>query len=246
MSAFTLYPAIDLKDGACVRLVRGDMAQATVFSRDPPAQARAFEAAGARWLHVVDLDGAFAGRSVNGEAVARIVDETSLSVQLGGGIRDLAAVEAWLERGAARVVLGTAAARDPAFAKDACRRFPGRVAVGIDARDGRVAVAGWAEATDIAAGDLARAYEDSGAAAIVHTDIARDGALSGIDADAVAAFAAPLTTPVIASGGVARLADLHALARRRAAGVAGAISGRAIYDGRIDLAAALAALAAPC
>ena len=246
MSAFTLYPAIDLKDGACVRLVRGDMAQATVFSRDPPAQARAFEAAGARWLHVVDLDGAFAGRSVNGEAVARIVDETSLSVQLGGGIRDLAAVEAWLERGAARVVLGTAAARDPAFAKDACRRFPDRVAVGIDARDGRVAVAGWVEATDIAAGDLARAYEDSGAAAIVHTDIARDGALSGIDADAVAAFAAPLTTPVIASGGVAGLADLHALARRRAAGVAGAISGRAIYDGRIDLAAALAALAAPC
>ena len=246
MSAFTLYPAIDLKDGACVRLVRGDMAQATVFSRDPPAQARAFEAAGARWLHVVDLDGAFAGRSVNGEAVARIVDETSLSVQLGGGIRDLAAVEAWLERGAARVVLGTAAARDPAFAKDACRRFPGRVAVGIDARDGRVSVAGWVEATDIAAGDLARAYEDSGAAAIVHTDIARDGALSGIDADAVAAFAAPLTTPVIASGGVAGLADLHALARRRAAGVAGAISGRAIYDGRIDLAAALAALAAPC
>ena len=246
MSGFTLFPAIDLKDGACVRLVQGDMARATVFSDDPPAQARAFEAAGARWLHVVDLDGAFAGRAVNGEAVARIVAETGLSVQFGGGVRDLAAIGGWLERGVARVVLGTAAARDPALVREACRRFPGRVAVGIDARGGRVAVAGWAETTDMAASDLARACEDSGAAAIVHTDIARDGAMGGIDADACAAFAEPLTTPVIASGGVAGLADLLALRRRRESGIAGAISGRALYDGRIDLAEALAALAAPC
>ena len=246
MSGFTLYPAIDLKDGACVRLLRGDMARATIYSRDPPAQARAFEAAGARWLHVVDLDGAFAGRAVNGGAVACIAAETGLSIQFGGGVRTLASVEEWLERGVARVVLGTAAARDPALVREACRRFPGRVALGIDARGGRVAVAGWAEDTDIAASELARAYEDSGAAAIVHTDIARDGALGGVDAEACAAFAAPLSTPVIASGGAARLDDLLALKRQSAAGVAGAICGRALYDGRIDLAQALAALAAPC
>ena len=246
MNAFTLYPAIDLQDGKCVRLVRGDPARATVFSDDPPARARAFEAAGARWLHVVDLDGAFAGSAVNGEAVARIVDETGLKVQFGGGVRDLAAVEGWLGRGVARVVLGTAAARDPALTREACRRFPGRVALGIDARDGRVAVQGWAEETDIAAGDLARAYEDSGAAAIVHTDIARDGAMGGVDADACAAFAAPLDTPVIASGGVASLADLRALKSRSGCGIAGVVSGRALYDGRIDLAEALAAMAEPC
>ncbi len=246
MNPFILFPAIDLKDGACVRLVQGDPDRATVFSRDPPAQARAFEAAGARWLHVVDLDGAFAGRPVNGEAVARIVADTGLSVQFGGGVRNLAAIEGWLERGVARVVLGTAAARDPALAAEACRRFPGRVALGIDARGGRVAVSGWAETTDIAAGDLARAYEDSGAAAIVHTDIARDGVLTGVDAAACAAFAAPLTTPVIVSGGIAGLADLEALARHRDSGVAGAICGRAIYDGRLDLAGALAALGARC
>ena len=246
MSAFTLYPAIDLQGGKCVRLVRGDPARATVFSDDPPAQARAFEAAGARWLHVVDLDGAFAGGAVNDRAVSRIVDETGLKVQFGGGVRDLAAVEGWLVRGVARVVLGTAAARDPALTREACRRFPGRVALGIDARGGRVAVQGWAEETDIAASDLARAYEDSGAAAIVHTDIARDGAMVGVDADACAAFAAPLDTPVIASGGVASLADLRALKRRSGCGIAGAVSGRALYDGRIDLAEALAAMAEPC
>ncbi len=244
MSGFTLYPAIDLKDGACVRLVQGDMQQATVFSRDPPAQARLFEEAGAHWLHVVDLDGAFAGEAVNGDAVARIVADTGLSVQFGGGVRSLAAIESWLERGVARVVLGTAAAREPALVREACWRFPGRIALGIDARDGRVAVAGWAEETDIPAFDLARAYEDCGAAAIIHTDIARDGVLAGVDADAVAAFAARLTTPVIASGGVARLADLLALKSRSDAGIAGAISGRAIYDGHLDLAAALAAAAA--
>ena len=246
MNAFTLYPAIDLQDGKCVRLLRGDPARATVFSDDPPARARAFEAAEARWLHVVDLDGAFAGSAVNGEAVARIVDETGLKVQFGGGVRDLEALEGWLERGVARVVLGTAAARDPALTREACRRFPGRVALGIDARGGRVAVQGWAEETDIAASDLARAYEDSGAAAIVHTDIARDGAMGGVDADACAAFAAPLDTPVIASGGVASLADLRALKRRSGCGIAGAVSGRALYDGRIDLAEALAAMAEPC
>lgn len=246
MSGFTLYPAIDLKGGACVRLLRGDMARATVYSRDPPAQARAFEAAGARCLHVVDLDGAFAGRAVNGAAVARIAAETGLSVQFGGGVRTLASIEAWLGRGVARVVLGTAAARDPALVRDACRRFPGRIALAIDARDGRVAVAGWAEDAAVSAAELARAYEDSGAAAIVHTDIARDGALRGVDAEACAAFAAPLSTPVIASGGVAGIDDLMALRRQASSGVAGAICGRALYDGRMDLAAALAALAAPC
>lgn len=245
MSGFTVFPAIDLKDGACVRLLRGDPARATVFCDDPPAQARAFEAAGARWLHVVDLDGAFSGRPVNAGAVARIVAETGLAVQFGGGVRTLAAVEGWLERGVARVVLGTVAAREPALAVEACRRFPGRVALGIDSRDGRVAVQGWAETADIAAGDLARAYEESGAAAIVHTDIARDGAMGGVDAEACAAFAAPLTTPVIASGGVAGLADIEALHRRRGAGIAGAICGRALYDGRLDLADALA-VAGPC
>lgn len=246
MSGFTLYPAIDLKGGACVRLLRGDMARATVYSRDPPAQARAFEAAGAQWLHVVDLDGAFAGRAVNGGAVARIAAETRLSVQFGGGVRTLAAIEAWLGRGVARVVLGTAAARDPALVRDACRRFPGRIALAIDARGERVAVAGWAEDAAVSAAELARAYEDSGAAAIVCTDIARDGALRGVDVEACAAFAAPLSTPVIASGGVAGINDLLALKRRASSGVAGAICGRALYDGRIDLAAALAALAAPC
>lgn len=246
MSGFTLYPAIDLKGGACVRLLRGDMARATVYSRDPPAQARAFEAAGAQWLHVVDLDGAFAGRAVNGAAVARIAAETDLPVQFGGGVRTLAAIEAWLGRGVARVVLGTAAARDPALVRDACRRFPGRIALAMDARGGRVAVAGWAEDAAVSAAELARAYEDAGAAAIVHTDIARDGALGGVDADACAAFAAPLGTPVIASGGVAGIDDLLALKRRASAGIAGAICGRALYDGRMDLAAALAALAAPC
>ena len=246
MSGFTLYPAIDLKDGACVRLVRGDPGRATVFSDDPPAQARAFAAAGARWLHVVDLDGAFAGRPVNSGAVERIVAAAGVPVQFGGGVRDLAAVEGWLERGVARVVLGTAAARDPALVREACRRFPGRIALGIDARGGRVAVAGWAETADIAAADLARAYEDCGAAAIVHTDIARDGALGGVDADACAAFAAPLATPVIASGGVAGTGDLLALRDRSESGIAGAVCGRALYDGRIDLARAIAALAAPC
>jgi len=244
LSAITLFPAIDLKDGRCVRLVEGDMARATVFNDDPPAQARAFAAQGFAWLHVVDLDGAFAGRPMNANAVAAVVAATGLKVQLGGGIRDLAAIEGWLGRGVARVVLGTAALRDPDLVDEACRRFPDAIAVAIDARDGRVAVEGWAEVSDVAAVDLARRYEDSGVAAIIHTDIARDGAMRGMNVDAAAALARALTTPVIASGGVTSLADLAALKRVADAGIVGVISGRALYDGRIDPAAALALLAA--
>lgn len=244
-----LLPAIDLKDGLCVRLAQGDMARATVFSDDPAAQARAFAAAGVAWLHVVDLDGAFAGRPVNGGAVDAILASVDVPVQLGGGIRDMGTVEAWLARGVRRVVLGTAAVRDPALVRTACRAFPGRVAVAIDARDGRVAIEGWAETTGIAASALARHFEDAGCAAIVHTDIARDGVLGGIDADAAAALARAVSTPVIASGGVASYADLAAVKTREADGIAGVICGRALYDGRIDPARALALLAArsaPC
>ena len=239
-----LYPAIDLKAGACVRLERGDMARATVFSTDPAAQARAFAEAGCAWLHVVDLDGAFAGRPRNAEAVAAILDAVAIPVQLGGGIRDRATIEAWFERGVARVALGTAAARDPELVRAVCRAHPGRVAVGIDARDGRVAVAGWAETEALDALDLGRRYEDCGAAAIIHTDIARDGMLDGVNLDATRALAEALTTPVIASGGVASLDDLAALADIEARGVAGVIVGRALYDGRIALDRALDLLAA--
>ena len=239
-----LFPAIDLKDGACVRLVQGDMARATVFSDDPPAQARAFEAAGFAWLHIVDLDGAFAGNPVNGGAVEAILDAVDLPMQLGGGIRDMATIEAWLERGVHRVIVGTVAVRDPDLVREACRVFPGRVAVGIDARDGRVAVEGWAETVDMEALELARQFEDAGAAAIIHTDIARDGALEGVAAAATGALARALKTPVIASGGVASHADLEALKAYEADGVCGVICGRALYDGRIDPAQALALLAA--
>lgn len=235
-----LYPAIDLKEGACVRLVRGDMATATVFNADPAGQARTFAAAGFAWLHVVDLDGAFAGRSLNGAAVAAIRAAVDIRIQLGGGVRNREAIERWLALGIDRVVLGTAALRDPGLVRRAAADHPGRIAVGIDARDGRVAVAGWAETAEIGAVELARRFEDCGVAAIIHTDIARDGALAGVDADATAALARQVRVPIIASGGVATLADIAALKAREGDGIAGIICGRALYDGRIEPRAALA------
>jgi phosphoribosylformimino-5-aminoimidazole carboxamide ribotide isomerase len=237
-----LFPAIDLKGGQCVRLLRGEMSAATVFNDDPAAQARDFAAAGFEYLHVVDLDGAFAGRSVNAGAVAAIAGATSLPVQLGGGIRDAAGIAHWLDHGVARVILGTVALRDPELVRRACRTHPGRIVVGIDARDGKVAVEGWAETSEMAALDLARRFEDAGAAAIVYTDIDRDGALGGANVAATAALAAALTTPVIASGGVGSLADLRELKAVEASGIAGVICGRALYDGRIAPRAALAIL----
>jgi phosphoribosylformimino-5-aminoimidazole carboxamide ribotide isomerase len=237
-----LYPAIDLKDGQCVRLLRGEMSAATVFSDDPAAQAAAFQAAGCDWLHLVDLNGAFAGTPVNGAAVEAILARVSVPCQLGGGIRDMAGIEAWLTRGLARVILGTVAVENPQLVRDAAREFPGRVAVGIDARKGRVATRGWAEETEVDATDLARSFEDAGVAAIIYTDIDRDGAMGGPNIAATEALARAVTIPVIASGGVSSMADLMAL---RATGViAGAISGRALYDGAIDLGAALAAMKA--
>lgn len=243
-----LYPAIDLKDGACVRLVRGEMEKATVFNIDPADQARAFRAQGFQWLHLVDLNGAFAGRPVNAAAVEAILAAVDIPVQLGGGIRDMATIEAWLERGVARVILGTAALRDPVLVRDACRRFPGRVAVSIDARDGYVAVQGWAETSDVRALDLALKFENAGVAAIVYTDINRDGAMGGVNVEATADLAFALTTPVIASGGVSAISDLEALKLQEHAGIEGVICGRALYDGRIDPAAALEMLAGaePC
>ena len=244
-----LFPAIDLKDGACVRLERGAMDKATVFNRDPAAQARAFAAAGFQWLHLVDLDGAVAGRPVNAPAVAAILEAIDIPVQLGGGIRDRATVDRWLAAGVRRVILGTVALNEPALVRAACRDHPGRVAVGIDARAERVAVAGWTETAEIDAIELALRFEDAGVAAIIHTDIERDGVLAGVNAAATAALARRLTTPVIASGGVASLADLDALLAVREAGIVGVISGRALYDGRLDPAQALARLAeadAPC
>jgi phosphoribosylformimino-5-aminoimidazole carboxamide ribotide isomerase len=239
-----LYPAIDLKNGQCVRLRQGDMAQATVFGDDPAAQAAAFAAQGFRALHVVDLDGAFAGRPANAAAVEAILARVSLPVQLGGGIRDLATVDGWLGKGIARVIIGTAAVRDPGFVREAARRFPGRVAVGIDARDGRVAVEGWAETSDLAADDLARRFEDAGVAAIVYTNIARDGMLTGLDIDGTLALAASVSIPVVASGGLASIADIERLCEPDCAVLEGAIAGRALYDGRLDPARALAMLAA--
>jgi phosphoribosylformimino-5-aminoimidazole carboxamide ribotide isomerase len=237
-----LYPAIDLKDGQCVRLLRGDMEAATVFGDDPAAQARAFAAAGCRWLHLVDLNGAFAGHPVNEAAVEAILAAVDIPAQLGGGIRDMATIERWLDRGLARVILGTVAVRDPALVRAAARAFPGRVAVGIDARGGRVAVAGWAEETDLDATDLARRFEDAGVAALIYTDIDRDGALQGPNVAATAALARAVSIPVIASGGVSALDDLRVLA---ATGVIeGVISGRALYEGRLDLREALALLEA--
>lgn len=236
-----LYPAIDLKDGACVRLLRGNMDAATVFGTDPAAQAARFAAAGARWLHLVDLNGAFAGRPVNGEAVQAILQAVDLPVQLGGGIRDMGTIEGWLGRGVARVILGTVAVENPDLVAEAAAAFPGRIAVGIDARGGRVATRGWAEQTGIAATDLARRFEDAGVAAIIYTDIDRDGAMQGPNVAATHALARAVSIPVIASGGVSSLADLIAL--RDAGAIAGAISGRALYDGALDLSEALAALA---
>ena len=234
------YPAFDLKDGQCVRLLRGEMEAATVFSDDPAAQAAAFEAAGCEWLHLVDLNGAFAGRPVNAAAVELILARVSVPCQLGGGIRDMATIEGWLGRGLARVILGTVAVENAGLVREAARAFPGQVAVGIDAKDGRVATRGWAEVTDIEATDLARRFEDAGVTAIIYTDIARDGAMQGPNVAATEALARAVSIPVIASGGVSSLADLIAL--RDTGVIAGAISGRALYDGAIDLTAALAAL----
>jgi phosphoribosylformimino-5-aminoimidazole carboxamide ribotide isomerase len=239
-----IFPAIDLKDGRCVRLVRGEMSAATVFNDDPAAQAQSFAAAGAGWLHVVDLDGAFAGAARNQAAVDAILAATPARVQLGGGIRSEKDIAFWLECGIARVVLGTVALTDPALVKAACRAWPGRIVLGIDARGGRVAVEGWARTSDASALDLALAFEDAGAAAIVHTDIDRDGVPGGANIAATAALARRLKTPVIASGGVSSLADIAALKAHDKDGIAGAILGRALYDGRVDLAAALALAAA--
>jgi phosphoribosylformimino-5-aminoimidazole carboxamide ribotide isomerase len=240
LAALTLYPAIDLKDGACVRLRRGAMDQATLYNPDPADQARRFAGLGFAWLHVVDLNGAFAGRPVNGDAVRAILAATpGLAVQVGGGIRDLATIGHWLGLGVRRVILGTAAVRNPALVREACRNFPGRIVVGIDAREGRVAAEGWAETTEITALDLALRFEDAGVAAIVHTDIDRDGMLGGPNIDATADLAGHLTTPVIASGGVSSLADIVALKQVADRGIEGAILGRALYDGRIDPIAAL-------
>jgi phosphoribosylformimino-5-aminoimidazole carboxamide ribotide isomerase len=235
-----LYPAIDLKDGQCVRLLRGEMEAATVFSDDPGAQAAAFAAAGCEWLHLVDLNGAFAGRPVNAEAVEAILARVSVPAQLGGGIRDMGTIEGWLAKGLSRVILGTVAVENPNLVREAARAFPGKVAVGIDAKGGMVATRGWAEVTDVEATDLARRFEDAGVAALIYTDIARDGAMQGPNVAATEALARAVSIPVIASGGVSSLDDLAAL---KATGViAGAISGRALYDGAIDLGAAIAFL----
>ncbi len=239
-----LFPAIDLKDGVCVRLEQGDMKRATVFNRDPAAQAHRFEAQGFRYLHLVDLDGAFAGKPMNGAAVERILETIAIPVQLGGGIRDMATVDGWLEKGVTRVIIGTAAVRDPAFVKEAAHRYPSRIAVGLDARDGKVAVEGWAETSTLDALDIARRFEDAGVSAIVYTDIARDGMLKGLNLDATIALAEAISIPVIASGGLASLEDIRALVAPRAAKLGGAIAGRALYDGRVNPAAALALLAA--
>ncbi len=238
-----LYPAIDLKNGQCVRLKQGDMARATVFNDIPGAQAKAFEDQGFSWLHVVDLDGAFAGKPMNAEAVDSILAATKNPVQLGGGIRDLVTVEAWLAKGIARVIIGTAAVRNPDFVRDAARRHPGKVAVGIDARGGYVAVEGWAETSTLAALDLARRFEDAGVAAIIYTDIGRDGMLKGLDMDGTRALADALSIPVIASGGLAGMTDIEALLLPENRRIAGAITGRALYDGRLDAAAALVRIA---
>jgi phosphoribosylformimino-5-aminoimidazole carboxamide ribotide isomerase len=235
-----LFPAIDLKNGQCVRLEQGDMNRATVFGLDPAAQARAFAAQGFEYLHVVDLDGAFAGKPINAQAVEAMLAAVTMPVQLGGGIRDLKTVEAWLAKGIARVIVGTAAVRNPALVKDAAKAFPGRVAVGLDARDGKVAVEGWAEASEVTALEIAQRFEDAGVAAIIFTDIARDGLLKGLNLEATIALAESISIPVVASGGFASIEDVRALLAPRAKKLAGAIAGRALYDGRLDPAAALA------
>jgi phosphoribosylformimino-5-aminoimidazole carboxamide ribotide isomerase len=229
-----LFPAIDLKDGLAVRLQQGDMARATVFNRDPAAQAHAFQVQGFEYLHLVDLDGAFAGKPVNAAAVERILENVSIPVQLGGGIRDMATIEAWLDKGVTRVIIGTAAVRDPALVKEAAKAFPRRVAVGLDARDGKVAVEGWAATSGLSTLDIARRFEDVGVAAIIYTDVARDGMLKGLNLEATIALAEAIDIPVIASGGLASLDDVRALMEPRAEKLAGAIAGRALYDGRLD------------
>jgi phosphoribosylformimino-5-aminoimidazole carboxamide ribotide isomerase len=239
VEAVILFPAIDLKDGLAVRLEQGDMARATIFHRDPAAQAQAFAAQGFEYLHVVDLDGAFAGKPVNAAAVDRILETIAIPMQLGGGVRDMGTVEGWLAKGVDRVIIGTAAVRDPALVKDAAKKFPGRVAVGLDTREGRVAVQGWAEASQLTALDIARRFEDAGVAAIVYTDIARDGLLKGLNLDATIALAEVVRIPVIASGGLASIDDIKALLAPRARKLAGAIAGRALYNGRLDAAEAL-------
>jgi phosphoribosylformimino-5-aminoimidazole carboxamide ribotide isomerase len=239
VEAVILFPAIDLKEGLAVRLEQGDMARATVFNRDPAEQARLFAAQGFAYLHLVDLDGAFAGRPVNAAAVERILATVKIPLQLGGGIRDRGTIEAWLGKGVTRVIIGTAAVRDPALVKQAAGAFPGRVVVGLDARDGRVAVEGWAATAELSALELARRFEDAGVAAIVYTDVARDGMLKGLNLDATIALAEAVSIPVIASGGLASIDDVRALLTPRARKLAGAIVGRALYDGRLDAAEAL-------
>ena len=239
-----LFPAIDLKDGKCVRLKLGDMAQATVYNESPAAQALAFEQQGFQWLHVVDLNGAFEGHSVNGAAVEAILRATKNPVQLGGGIRDLAQIEAWLNKGLARVILGTVAVRDPALVIEACKKFPGKVAVGIDAKGGKVAVEGWAEASSLGVIELAKKFEGAGVAAIIYTDIDRDGILTGINWPSTLALADAVSIPVIASGGLASLDDIRRMTKPDARKLAGAITGRALYDGRIKPEEALSILRA--
>jgi phosphoribosylformimino-5-aminoimidazole carboxamide ribotide isomerase len=239
VEAVILFPAIDLKNGEAVRLKQGDMARATVFNRDPVEQARRFAAQGFEYLHIVDLDGAFAGKAVNAATVDRILAAVKIPVQLGGGIRDRAGIDGWLGRGAARVIIGTAAVRNPPLVKEAAKAHPGRVAVGLDARDGKVAVEGWAATSELSALDIARRFEDAGVAAIIYTDIARDGMLKGLNLDATVALADAVSIPVVASGGFASLDDVRALLAPRAGKLQGAIVGRALYDGRLDAAAAL-------
>ncbi len=239
-----LFPAIDLKGGQCVRLKQGDMAQATIYNDDPAAQAKAFEDVGFTYLHVVDLDGAFAGKPVNASAVEAIRKSTSFPIQLGGGIRNLATIEGWLEKGVTRVIIGTAALRDPALVKEAAKKFPGRVAVGLDAKDGKVAVEGWAETSETTVLDIAKQFEDAGVAAIIFTDIARDGLLKGINWDATIGLAEAISIPVIASGGLASLDDVKTLLSPRAKKLEGAITGRALYDGRLDATEAVAMMRA--
>jgi len=240
METVILFPAIDLKNGQCVRLEQGDMARATVFSLEPATQARSFAAQGFEYLHVVDLDGAFAGQPMNAHAVEAMLKAVTMPLQLGGGIRDLKTVEAWLDKGVARVIIGTAAVRDPDFVKNAAKKFPGRVAVGLDARDGKVAVHGWAETAQVTALEIAERFEDAGVAAIIFTDIARDGLLKGLNLEATLALADRISIPVIASGGLASIEDVRAMLTPRAKKLAGAIAGRALYDGRLDPSTALA------
>ncbi len=242
MRGLTLYPAIDLKEGRVVRLRRGEMAEATIYSDAPEEVARGFAAAGCEWIHVVDLDGAFAGRAVNGAAVRAILAGVEVPVQLGGGIREMAAIEAWLEAGVRRVILGSAAVKNPDLVREACRRFAGRVAVAIDAREGMVAAEGWAETTEIEAEELALRFEDAGAAALIYTDIARDGMMAGLDLERTIGLARKVATKVIASGGVGSLGDLDALRERAEGALEGVIVGRALHDGRIEIREAVAAL----